>query len=214
MDREERVQQNLGLARACAARFRGRGIEYDDLYQAACVGLIQAADRFDESRGLRFSTYAVPVILGEVRRLFREGGAVKVSRGIRDLSRKASKEAAAFAAQYGRAPTVGELAEKLRIEPEQAAQAMAAGQAPVSLTAPEDGANIDLVDEPREETLTDVLSLHQVMDTLSARDRQLLYFRYFQHQTQSETGKQLGMTQVQVSRREKKLLSELREALG
>lgn len=214
MDRDQRVRENLGLARACAARFKGRGIEYDDLYQAACVGLIQAAERFDESRGLRFSTYAVPVILGEVRRLFREGGAVKVSRGIRDLARRAAKEAAGFSAEHGRIPTVQELADRLGVEPEEAAQAMAAGQAPLSLTAPEDGGSIDLPDEPREEQLTDILSLHQVMDTLSSQDRQLLYFRYFLHRTQSETGERLGMTQVQVSRREKKLLAGMRQALG
>ncbi|MCH3972333.1 MAG: sigma-70 family RNA polymerase sigma factor [Oscillospiraceae bacterium] len=215
MDREERITQNLGLARACANRFRGRGIEYDDLYQAACVGLVQAADRFDESRGLRFSTYAVPVILGEVRRLFREGGAVKVSRGLRDLSRKAAAEAKAFAQQTGRMPTVTELAEKLGVDAETAAQAMGAAQTPLSLTA-EDGTGeeLDIPDEAHEEELTDSLSLRQAIDQLGAQDRKLLYFRYFQSETQSQTAERLGMTQVQVSRREKKLISTLRSALG
>ena len=215
MDREERVTQNLGLAHACANRFRGRGIEYDDLYQAACVGLVQAADRFDESRGLQFSTYAVPVILGEVRRLFREGGAVKVSRGLRELSRRANAEAKNFAEVAGRMPSVTELAQRMDIDPETAAQALGALQAPISLTAEdEDGGMMDLPDEPHEEELTDTLSLQQVMGSLEPNDRKLLYFRYFQSQTQTQTAQALGMTQVQVSRREKKILSALRKELG
>jgi RNA polymerase sporulation-specific sigma factor len=215
MDREERVTKNLGLAHACANRFRGRGIEYDDLFQAACVGLVQAADRFDESRGLQFSTYAVPVILGEVRRLFREGGAVKVSRSLRELSRKVNAEAKAFAEENGRMPSVLELAQRLEIDPETAAQALGALQTPISLTAEtDDGGVMDLPDEPHEEELTDTLSLQQVMSTLEAKDRKLLYFRYFQSQTQTQTAQALGMTQVQVSRREKKLLNALRKELG
>ena len=215
MDREERVTQNLGLAHACANRFRGRGIEYDDLYQAACVGLVQAADRFDESRGLQFSTYAVPVILGEVRRLFREGGAVKVSRGLRELSRRANAEAKSFAEEAGRMPSVTELAQRMDIDPETAAQALGALQAPISLTAEdEDGGMMDLPDEPHEEELTDTLSLQQVMGSLEPNDRKLLYFRYFQSQTQTQTAQALGMTQVQVSRREKKILNQLRSKLS
>ncbi|WOC31487.1 MULTISPECIES: sigma-70 family RNA polymerase sigma factor [Caproicibacterium] len=215
MDREERVTRNLGLAHACANRFRGRGIEYDDLYQAACVGLVQAADRFDESRGLQFSTYAVPVILGEVRRLFREGGAVKVSRGLRELSRKVSAEAKDFAEEYGRMPSVTELAQRMQLDPETAAQALGALQTPISLTAEdEEGGMMDLPDEPHEEELTDALSLQQVMGTLEPKDRKLLYFRYFQSRTQTQTAQALGMTQVQVSRREKKILSALRKELG
>lgn len=214
MDKQARVTGNLGLARACAARFKGRGIEYEDLYQAACVGLVQAAERFDESRGLRFSTYAVPVILGEVKRLFREGGSVKVSRGLRELSRRARAQADAFAEQEGRAPTVGELAQLLHVEPEQAAQALGAAQTPLSLTSQEDGADLDLPDESQEELLTDRLCLREAMRELPARDRKLLYFRYFQSQTQTQIAQQLGMTQVQVSRREKKLLQTLRERLG
>lgn len=215
MDREERVTQNLGLAHACANRFRGRGIEYDDLYQAACVGLVQAADRFDESRGLQFSTYAVPVILGEIRRLFREGGAVKVSRGLRDMSRKVNAEAKQFSEENGRMPSVQELAQRMGEDAETIAEALGASQTPISLTADDDEGNgtIDLPDEPREEELTDVLSLQQVMGSLEPQDRKLLYFRYFQSQTQTQTAQALGMTQVQVSRREKKILSALRREL-
>ncbi|MDD3229632.1 MAG: sigma-70 family RNA polymerase sigma factor [Oscillospiraceae bacterium] len=214
MDREERVTQNLRLAHACANRFRGRGIEYDDLYQAACVGLVQAADRFDETRGLQFSTYAVPVILGEIRRLFREGGAVKVSRGLRDMSRKVNAEVKRFSEKSGRMPSVQELAERMEADPETIAEALGASQTPLSLTTDEDsGGTMDLPDEPHEEELTDLLSLQQVMTTLNPKDRKLLYFRYFRRQTQTQTAEALGMTQVQVSRREKKILNALRREL-
>ena len=104
------VEQNLGLVHTCAKRFKGRGIEYDDLFQAGCVGLVKAADNFDVGRGFRFSTYAVPVILGEIKRLFRDGGAVKLSRGLKELSLRVSREAEAFQHRTGREPTVSELA--------------------------------------------------------------------------------------------------------
>ena len=214
MDREQRVHENLGLAHACAARFIGRGIEYDDLYQAACLGLLEAADRFDESRGLRFSTYAVPVILGEVRRLFREGGAMKVSRGLQSLSRRAAKALEEWIGETGKAPTIGELAECLGVEPEEAAQAIGASRTPLSLTSPEDGALLDVPDDPGGPSLTDRIGLRQVLAKLSEEDQKLLYLRYVCRRTQKETGEKLGLSQVQVSRKEKKLLYALRQALG
>ena len=138
--REERISENLGLVHSCARRFKGRGIEYDDLFQAGCVGLVKAVDHFEEERGLCFSTYAVPVILGEIRRLFRDGGTVKVGRTLKELSLKASRETANFTEREGRPPSVGELADILQVEPELAAQAICAGQQPLSLTAdPEEG---------------------------------------------------------------------------
>ena len=122
--REERISENLGLVHSCARRFKGRGIEYDDLFQAGCVGLVKAVDHFEEERGLCFSTYAVPVILGEIRRLFRDGGTVKVGRTLKELSLKASRETANFTEREGRPPSVGELADILQVEPELAAQAI------------------------------------------------------------------------------------------
>ena len=119
--RDDLICQNSGLVHSCARRFIGRGIEYDDLFQAGCMGLVKAADGFEEERGLRFSTYAVPVILGEVRRLFRDGGSVKVSRSLKELAMRATREREAFAAREGREPSVGELADLLGVSPEQAA---------------------------------------------------------------------------------------------
>ena len=124
MDSEKAVRDNIGLVHACARRFRGRGIEYDDLFQAGCLGLVKAAGSFDESRGVRFSTYAVPAILGEIKRLFRDGGTVKVGRSLKELSLRARRESAAFLQREGRPPTVGELAARLGVEPEQAAEAL------------------------------------------------------------------------------------------
>ena len=133
------VEENLGLVHLCARRFLGRGVEYDDLYQAGCVGLVKAAENFDTDRGVKFSTYAVPVILGEVRRLFRDGGAVRVSRGLRDLSRKAQEEADKLRQETGESPSVVEIAQRLEVPVEKAALALGVSQAPLSLTDREEG---------------------------------------------------------------------------
>lgn len=215
MDRDQSIQENIGLVHACAKRFKGRGIEYDDLFQAGCLGLVKAVDHFDESRGLKFSTYAVPVILGEMRRLFRDGGAVKVGRSLKELSIRVSRKAAEFAEKEGRSPTVGELAALLGVEPTEAAQALGAAQMPLSLTASEEegGGQIDVSVEGEDEKIAELLSLKQVVKELPARDQNLVYFRYYKHRTQTETAQALGMTQVQVSRREKVILQELRRKL-
>ena len=109
--REKRIQENLGLVHSCANRFKGRGVEYDDLFQAGCVGLVKAVDGFDETLGFVFSTYAVPAILGEIKRIFRDGGAVKVSRSIKERSRLIWQQKEQYSEENGREPTVSELAE-------------------------------------------------------------------------------------------------------
>ncbi|HEX3026922.1 MAG TPA: sigma-70 family RNA polymerase sigma factor, partial [Clostridia bacterium] len=197
-------------------RFKGRGVEYDDLFQAGCLGLIKAVDHFDKERGVQFSTYAVPVILGEIRRLFRDGGAIKVGRGLKELSMRASREASAFTEREGRTPTVGELAEILQVEPEEAAQALGAAQLPLSLTASQDdgGGQIDVSVDPADDKIAEILSLKQVVTELDPKDRSIIVFRYFKSRTQTQTAQALGMTQVQVSRREKVILSQLRTKLS
>ena len=140
-EREQTICGNMGLVHTCARRFIGRGIEYDDLVQAGSMGLVKAVDGFDVSRGLKFSTYAVPVILGEIRRLFRDGGTVKVSRSLKELSMRVSRERDAFCLREGREPTVCELAERLGIEREQAAQALGAALPALSLTRSDDESN-------------------------------------------------------------------------
>ncbi len=213
--RDEMIQQNMGLVHACAHKFKGRGIEYEDLFQAGCMGLIKATDAFDESRGVRFSTYAVPVILGEMRRLFRDGGTVKVSRTLKELSLKAVRTKERLSIEMGREPTVSELASALDLEVSAVVEALSAATPALSLTgSDEEGApQIDLPVQSPEEELSDRISLRQVLSLLEKKDQMLIRLRYFQGKTQVETARALDMTQVQVSRREKKILLRLRELL-
>ena len=133
--RESFIEENLGLVHSCAGRFKGRGIEYDDLYSAGCMGLVKAYDGFDEGRGVCFSTYAVPVILGEIKKLFRDGGTVKVSRSIKELGLKVNDAREQYLKANGAEPTLAWLAQKLEVRPEQVALAIRAGQPTLSLTA-------------------------------------------------------------------------------
>jgi RNA polymerase sporulation-specific sigma factor len=213
--REDMISNNIGLVHACAGKLRGRGIEYDDLFQAGCMGLVKAADGFDWDRGVRFSTYAVPVILGEMRRLFRDGGTVKVSRSLKELSIKINRARERFSAQHGREPVVSELAASLDVTEAQIVEAVAAATPPLSLTESEEegGGQIDLPVDSPEDALADLISLRQVIGELEPNDRKLVYLRYFESMTQTQAAAHLGMTQVQVSRREKKILAGLRALL-
>lgn len=214
--REKTISNNIGLVHSCAHRFKGRGIEYDDLFQAGCMGLCKAADAFDENRGVRFSTYAVPVILGEMRRLFRDGGAVKVSRSLKELSIKLGRERERLANEIGREPTVSELACSMNLPEEQVVEALCAASPPLSLTESEEdgGGQTDVPIASPEELLSDIISLKQVVGGLEPHDRKLIILRYFSGKTQTQTAQELGMTQVQVSRREKKILTAMRRELS
>lgn len=213
-ERNKLVENNLGLVHSCANRFRGRGAEYDDLFQAGCVGLIKAADNFDESRGFSFSTYAVPVILGEIKRIFRDGGTVKVGRAIKEKSRLVLKRKEEISVALGREPTVSELADSLKIDVTETAMLLNASMPVVSLTAGDEGENqLDIpVDSPENE-MSDFLALRQVLSSLDDKDRKMIELRYYGGLTQSKTAQQLGMTQVQVSRREKTVLELIRKKL-
>ncbi len=211
MTRDEFIEKNLPLVHSLANRFRRRGIDYEELYSAGCVGLIKACDNFDESRGLKFSTYAVPVILGEIKRLFRDGGTVKMSRSLKELAMKAARAGEELSSE-GKVPTVSEIAKKIGFPEEDVAEAIAAGTPPVSLTC-DDGSELMLPAESKESSLIDRLALRQCLNELSDEDRALIIMRFFRNKTQAETAKILGCTQVGVSRRERKILSELREKL-
>lgn len=215
MNRNEFIENNLGLVHSCAVRFKGKGIEYDDLYSAGCVGLVKAVDNFEVERGLCFSTYAVPVILGEIRRLFRDGGTVKVSRGIKELSMKINRVIKDFQDKNGYEPTVNQLAEIMQLEPNQIAEAINASSQPLSLTYDNDDGEkqIDIPIQPPEEKLTELMALRQIIGELDLYDREIITLRFFKNKTQSETGKLLNMSQVQVSRKEKKILEKMREKL-
>ncbi len=215
-ERDKTIEENIGLVHTCAKRFHGRGPEYDDLFQAGCVGLVKAVDGFDKERGFCFSTYAVPLIIGEMRRLFRDGGSVRVSRSLRELSIKAARAREALMATLDREPTVSEIAERLGKSREETAQALGAALPTLSLTRSgedDDGEQIDLPSEAIEERLTDRLALQQVIGELDGRDRALIVLRYLKSQTQQKTADALGMTQVQVSRRERVILEQMRKKL-
>jgi RNA polymerase sporulation-specific sigma factor len=209
------IEKNMGLVHATARHFMGRGIEYDDLFQAGCMGLVKAVTGFDLSRGVQFSTYAVPVIMGEMRRLFRDDGPIKISRALKELSLKTQRARESLSFTLGREPTIKELADKLGLDTAETAQALEASMMPISLTIDDDGEEIqsDIAVECSEESLVDKLALKDAIGCLNAGDRTLIILRYFQSKTQSETAKALNMTQVQVSRREKKILAQLRSRL-
>ncbi len=215
--RDEKIEKNLGLVHSCAHKLTGRGVEYDDLFQAGCVGLIKAVDGFDETRGFSFSTYAVPVILGEMKRIFRDDGTVSVSRSLKEKGRKINFEKEAFIKKFDREPTVKELAERLGYDEFETVQAITASMPVISLTMQDgegDGDNqFDIPVASPEERISTALALEQVMDDLDERDKTIIKLRYYSGLTQTVIAKRLGMTQVQVSRREKAILKQMRSKL-
>ncbi|HEZ7985885.1 MAG TPA: sigma-70 family RNA polymerase sigma factor [Ruminococcus sp.] len=208
------AEENLGLVHLCANKFRNRGIEYDELYSAGCIGLLKAVKAFDANRGVRFSTYAVPVILGEIKRLFRDGGAIRVSRSLKELSVRVQKLCEEFRRREGREPSISELAAISGESEADISEALCVSQPLLSLTSGDDEeGQIDVPVESPDESIVDLLALRQIMARLEPNDRALLELRYFRNLTQSKTAQALGMTQVQVSRREKKLLAQMRKEL-
>ena len=215
LPREEFIERNLGLVHACAGRFKGRGIEYEELYAAGCLGLVKACDGFDTGRGVCFSTYAVPVILGEIKKLFREGGTVKVSRSLKELGMRVQAAREHTMKLCGTEPTLSQLAEQLGESVENITLAIQAAQPALSLT-PEGENNdrqIDIPVESPEEELADKIGLAEVLESLPEEDRLLIRLRFYANRTQSETAKVLHTTQVQISRRERKILRKMRERL-
>lgn len=214
-NRSELINSNFGLVHSCANKFRGRGVEYDDLFQAGCVGLVKAADNFDSSRGFAFSTYAVPVILGEIRRIFRDGGTVKVGRALKEKSRNAVKIREQMALEYGRDVTITELAEKLQVSVSEAAELITVSMPALSLTVDDEKgrAELDIPTDSPEEEISEKLTLETVISSLEEKERRLIELRYFKGLTQVKTAKELGMSQVQVSRKEKAILLKMRKMM-
>ncbi|MBQ3085982.1 MAG: sigma-70 family RNA polymerase sigma factor [Clostridia bacterium] len=211
---EKFIEENLGLVHSCANRFRGRGVEYEDLFQAGCVGLVKAANGFDAERGFAFSTYAVPAILGEIKRIFRDGGAVKVGRAAKEKARQLMKIRDALAAELGREPTVEEVAKTAKMETSEASLLICASLPVQSLTAGEDGeSQTDIPVDSPEEAITDRIALREAMAQLEDWERELIEHRYFALHTQTATAQAMGMSQVQVSRKEKAILLKLRKMM-
>ncbi|MBQ8203056.1 MAG: sigma-70 family RNA polymerase sigma factor [Clostridia bacterium] len=215
INREAFIEENLRLVHSLCHRFRGRGIEYDDLFQAGCLGLVKATDAFDDDRGLCFSTYAVPVILGEIRRLFRDGGPVKVSRSLKELSLKINRAKENLQTDLGREPTVNELAAELKVTPEDITEALCASQPTASLTVcDEDGVSeVDIPTLSAEDEISDRLVIDMALQKLDEVEQKIIRYRYFGSLTQSKTAELLSLSQVQVSRMEKKILKKLRSVI-
>ncbi len=214
MDRESLILENLRLVHSCCKRFKGKGVEYDDLYQAGCVGLIKATDAFNEELGFAFSTYAFPVIMGEIKRLFRDGGLIKYSRELKTLSLKAAATYEKLSQTLGHEPHISELAESLGVNVEEAAEALCVSVAPASLSYSNESGEtkeLDIATNEQEEYIYNKVAVEQLLDKLPQFERNLIHLRYIDNKTQSDTANLLGITQVAVSRNEKKILKRLRE---
>ncbi len=217
--REQLVEENIGLIWCVVKRFCGRGTEAEDLFQIGCIGLLKAIDKFDLSYDVRFSTYAVPMISGEIKRFLRDDGMIKVSRSMKELSGRSRQVREELTGRLGREPTLEEISRELGIGREEIVQAMEAGSEVESLYRPvhqKEGSEIRLLDkieekEKKEDKILDRMMLGQLLDMLNPEERKLIYLRYFEEQTQSDVGKIMGISQVQVSRLEKKILENMRK---
>ena len=217
------IKNNLGLVRSVISKFSNIGYERDDLFQLGSIGLIKSIYKFDSKFNVKFSTYAVPMILGEIKRYLRDDGMVKVSRSLKQTAIKAKSQTEILTKKLGREPTIDEIAHELDIEKEDLVMAMEANFSVEYLHGvihEEEGSPICLIDkislkgESEEEKVIDNLLLKQILNKLEKRERQIIVHRYFEDKTQSEIGDILNISQVQVSRIEKKVLSKLKSYIS
>ncbi|HHY90650.1 MAG TPA: RNA polymerase sporulation sigma factor SigF [Clostridiales bacterium] len=216
------VTRNLGLVRSVLKRFANRGYEKEDLYQLGCIGLIKAIEKFDFNYDVKFSTYAVPMIIGEIKRFLRDDGMIKVSRSLKQTAGKIKMAKESLLKQLGREPTLQELSEELDLDKEEIVMALESNLQPdylYDVIYQDDGSPVHVIDklsEAKIEDQTEVIdriALMEVLSKLKPRERQIIIMRYFKDQTQMEVAKVLGISQVQVSRIEKKVLQNLKELL-
>lgn len=216
--RDTLFEENTGLIYSVARRFLGRGVEMEDLFQIGSIGLLKAVDKFDPAFEVKFSTYAIPMILGELKRFFRDDGMIKVSRSIKENQHRVYLAREKIEKELGREPSLKEIAEMLGMPPEEVAMTMDSAAEVESLyrtVYQSEGTDISLIDkipekENAEEHLLNRIFLEEILGKLESSDRKLLYMRYFQDQTQTQIAEQLGVSQVQVSRLEKRILKKLR----
>lgn len=212
------VEKNVGLVWSIVKRFQNRGYEIDDLFQIGSIGLIKAINKFDSSYNVKFSTYAVPMIIGEIKRFIRDDGIIKVSRSLKEISSRARITKEIMCKELGREPSINEIALRMNVSPEDLVMALEAGCTPESLYSTiGEGDNspillIDRIDADNnnEVDLIDKIAIRQILDTLDARERQIIILRYFKEKTQVQIAKLLGISQVQVSRIEKKILKDIK----
>lgn len=219
--RAQLVEENVGLIWCVVKRFYGRGVEPEDLFQIGSIGLLKAIDKFDLSYEVKFSTYAVPLISGEIKRFLRDDGMIKVSRSLKETAYKAYLAKERLQEQLGREPGMEEIANELQMEQEELAMALEASGEVESLQKSvyqKDGKEVPLMEklketDSKEEHLLNRMLLKQLLERLERQERQLIYLRYFAEQTQTQVGKILGISQVQVSRLEKRILERLRKQI-
>ena len=220
--RERLFHENTGLIYCTAKRFLGRGVDMEDLFQIGSIGLLKAVDKFDTSYDVKFSTYAVPMIIGEIKRFLRDDGMIKVSRSLKEIAYKSVQARERLISSLGREPTIEELSEEVGVEREELVQAMEAGCEIESIYRPvhqKEGSEIRLLDkleekEKREDKILDLIVLKELLETLDEEEKQLIFLRYFADRTQSDVGKIMGISQVQVSRSEKRIIEKLRKKGG
>lgn len=216
--RAEFIQGNLRLVLSVIQRFNNRGESVDDLFQVGCIGLMKAIDNFDVSQNVRFSTYAVPMIIGEIRRYLRDNNPIRVSRSLRDTAYRALRARETLICKNGREPGVGEIASEIEMPEHDVVYALEAVQDPVSLFDPvyQDGGDaIYVMDQVRDDRVTEDdwvrdLSINQALDHLHERERSIINRRFFQGRTQMEVAEEIGISQAQVSRLEKAALQQMR----
>lgn len=219
--REQFIKGNLRLVLSIIQRFTGAGENVDDLFQIGCIGLMKAIDNFDTSLNVKFSTYAVPMIIGEVRRYLRDNNSIRVSRSIRDVAYKAIYTKEAMMKETNQEPTIEEIAEKLKMPVQEIVFALDAIQSPVSLYEPvytESGDNLFIMDQisdkkNKEEKWVDQISLKSAIDRLGNREHKIIELRYFEGKTQMEVAEEIQISQAQVSRLEKKALRSMKNYL-
>lgn len=210
MDANVLVAENLGLVHMCANKFRDRGIEYDELYSAGCLGLVKASKKFDEELGYAFSTYAVPVILGEIRQCFRSGGSLKVSRDLKEKARKCREVISELENESGRPVGISELSKKMNMDVSDVAEILNSSSATVSIDDVEFSESA-VCEKSFESDSIDRITVEELMNSLTCTDKELIRLRYFEEKTQTQVAESLKMTQAGVSRRERVLLALMRE---
>lgn len=217
--RDELVHRNTRLVWSVVQRFLNRGYEADDLFQIGCIGLLKAIDKFNLEFDVKFSTYAVPMIIGEIQRFLRDDGTLKVSRSLKETAHKVRKTRDELSKKLGRLPTIQEIADELKVTPEEIVFAQEANRNPSSIhetVYENDGDPITLMDQisdDEEEKWFEKIAIRDAIDRLSEREKLIVYLRYYKDQTQSEVAKRLGISQVQVSRLEKKILRLIKEQI-
>lgn len=217
--KEDLIVHNMPLIKSIAARYRGNMTEYEDLIQLGSLGLVKAVNNFNSDYNVRFSTYAVPMIAGEIKRFLRDDGAIKVSRAMKALSAKIKQETDAYRQEHGAAPDIDYLAEKLKVQPQDIVFAMDSSKYPVSLYEKydDDGSQcvMDRVpDKQDSESVIDRIVLKEVIAALPEREKKVLALRYFKDKTQSEIAEIMGVSQVQISRIENKIIQTLKKAFA